>query len=385
MNLFCLIAASAAFSRGKLARPGRLACAGAAFGVACAVKFWAVTPSAVLLAGCLIVADQRNRRTRAYLAGLVAGFVLPAAPFVLAAPATFIRSTLLDQASRMGTFVPPSLRLAHVTGLIDVLNWKGKLSLFSGAHPIFGRSVVARISAASVGWLPMAVTVILVAAIAAGYAVGRRRLSHLDWFSLASAVLASVLILSYSAFFYHYPAFPAPWIALAAGCAAVGAAGCPGLVGFPRLRRALVAVFAVVILGVAALELHEVAPLSRPTNAAAARLIPEGACVVTDETSLMISADRFTPLRPGCPDIIDSLATTLALSHGVSVQGGAAKSRHVVAAWQAILSRADYVWLSPGNARRIPWTPELTSWFQRNFRPVGRHEPVSGRLYVRVG
>src|SRR5690349_17657650 len=64
MNLFCLIAASAAFSRGKLARPGRLACAGAAFGVACAVKFWAVTPSAVLLAGCLIVADQRNRRTR---------------------------------------------------------------------------------------------------------------------------------------------------------------------------------------------------------------------------------------------------------------------------------------------------------------------------------
>ncbi len=381
MNLFCLIAASVAFSRGMLARPARLAWAGAALGVACAVKFWAVVPSAVLLAGCLIVADQRSRRTRAYLAALVAGFVLPAAPFVLAAPATFTHSTLLDQASRMGTFVPPSLRLAHMTGLVDVLNWEGKLSLFSGAQSLFARSVVAYISSASAGWLPMVVTVILVAAITAGYAVGRRRLSHLDWFSLASAVLASALILSYSAFFYHYPAFPAPWLALVAG----GVAGCPGLVGSLRLRRALVAVFAVVILGVAALELHEVAPLSVPTTAAVGRLIPEGACVVTDETPLTISADRFAPLRPGCPDIIDSLATTLALSHGVSVQGGAAKSRHVVAAWQAILSQADYVWLSPGNARRIPWTPELTSWFRRNFRPVGRYAPNAGQLYVRVG
>lgn len=378
MNLFCLIAASAAFSNGMLARPARLAWAGVALGVAVAVKFWAVVPSAILLVLCLIVAEQRPRRMRAYLVGLVAGFVVPAVPFVLAAPVTFIRSTLLYQASRVGTFVPVSLRLAHVTGLIDVLNVEGKLSLHSGAHSLFAGSVLAHISSARTGWLPLALTAVLAAAIAIGYMRQRRRLSQLEWFSLATAALAGTLILSYSAFFYHYPASVAPWLALAAG----GAAG--GLTGSPRFQRMLVAAFAVVILGVAALQLDEVAPLSAPTSAAVGRLIPKGACVVTDVTPLTISANRFASLRPGCPDIIDSLATTLVLSHGVSVQGGAASSRYVVAAWQSILSRAEYVWLSPGNARRIPWTHELSSWFRQNFRPVGPYEPTIGQLYVRV-
>ena len=378
MNLLCLIAASAAFSNGMLARPARLAWAGAALGVAGAVKFWAVVPGAILLVLCLIVSEQRTRRTRAYLAGLVAGFALPAAPFVLAAPVTFIHSTLLYQASRVGTFVPVSLRLAHVTGLVDVLNGAGKLSLHAGAHSLFARSVLAGISSASTGWLPLAVTAVLVAAIAIGYLRERRRLDHLDWFSLATAVFAGALILSYSAFFYHYPAFVAPWLALAAGRAA------GGLAGSQPFQRTLVAVFAVVILCVAALQLHEVAPLTAPTSAAAGRLIPSGACVVTDKTILTISADRFAPLRADCPDIIDSLATTLALSHGVSVQGGAASSGHVVAAWQSILSRAEYVWLSPENARRIPWTQELSSWFRRNFRPAGPYSPETGQLYVRT-
>lgn len=379
MNLFCLVAASAAFSNGMLARPARLAWAGVALGVASAVKFWAVVPSAILLVLCLFVAEQRTRRTRVYVAGLAAGFVLSAAPFVLAAPVTFIRSTLLDQASRVGTFVPVSLRLAHMTGLIDVLNEKGKLSLHSGAHSLFAGSVLAHIHSVSAGWLPLAVTAVLAAAIAIGYVRARRRLSHLDWFSLATAAFTCALILLYSAFFYHYPAFAAPWLALAAG----GAAG--GLAGSPWFRRMLVGAFAVVILGIAALQLDEVAPLTAPASAAAGILIPTGACVVTDETSLTISANRFASLRPGCPDVIDSLATTLNLSHGVSIQGGAASSKYVVAAWQSIISRAEYVWLSPGNARRIPWTHELSSWFHRNFRPVGSYDPIIGRLYVRVG
>jgi len=171
----------------------------------------------------------------------------------------------------------------------------------------------------------------------------------------------------------------APWLALVAGRAA------GGLAGSLRFRRTLAAVFAVVILGVAALQLHEVAPLSAPTSAAAGRLIPSGACVVTDKTTLEISANRLAPLRADCPDIIDSLATTLVLSHGVSVQGGAASSRQVVTAWQSILGRAEYVWLSPENARRIPWTHELSGWFRQNFRPVGPYGTATGQLYVRVG
>jgi hypothetical protein len=377
MNLCCLLAANAAFRRGRIARPARLAWAGAALGVAGAVKFWAVVPAAVLLAVCVIAAGPRARRAGAYLAGLAAGFVLLVAPFALAAPATFVRSTLLDQASRVGTAVPLSLRLAHVTGLIDVMNTDGKLSLLAGSHSLFSDSVVAGLSSASAGWLPLVVTAIGVAAIAAGYFASPRRPSQLEWFSLGTLMLAAVLILSYSAFFYHYPAFVAPWLALAAA----GAAG--GLAGSRRFRRMLMAAFAVVIAAIAVIQVAEVAPASVTTSAATGRLIPKGACVVTDETSVVISADRFASPGAGCSDVIDALATTLVLSHGVSVQAGAAKSAPVVAAWQAILGRSDYVWLSGGNARRIPWTPALKAWFNANFRPVGPYDRSLGQLYVR--
>jgi hypothetical protein len=389
MNLCCLLAANAAFRRGRLARPARLAWAGAALGVAGAVKFWAVVPAAILLVACLIVADQRARRVRAYAGGLVAGFVLPVAPFALAAPATFVRSTLLDQASRVGTLVPLSLRLTHLTGLIDVVNTDGRLSLLAGSNSLFSNSVVAGLSTASVGWLPFAVTAVGVAAIAVGYGWSPRRPSHLEWFSLATLVLASVTILSYSAFFYHYPAFAAPWLALTAGGAAAGLAQrlaanrAPNRARSLRVRQALLAVFAVVIAAMTVIQVAEVVPARVTSSATTGRLIPKGACVVTDETSIVISADRFASPGPGCSDVIDALATTLVLSHGVSVQAGAAKSASVVAAWQAVLSRSDYAWLSGGNARRIPWTRALTAWFHANFRPVGPFDPSLGQLYVR--
>jgi hypothetical protein len=379
MNLCCLLAANAAFQRGRIARPARLAWAGAALGVAGAVKFWAVVPAVVLLAVCLIVTGQRARRVGAYLAGLAAGFILPVAPFALAAPAAFVRSTLLYQASRVGTTSPLSLRLAHVTGLIDVITTDGKLQ--AGSHSLLSTSVVAGLATTSAGWLPFAVTAVGVATIAAGYFASPRRRSHLEWFSLVTMVLATVLILRYSAFFYHYPAFVAPWLALTAGGAAAGLL--QSLAGRHRFRRVLMAAFAVVIAGIAVLQVAEVATVSATSSAAIGRLIPKGACVVTDETSMAISADRFSSPGPGCSDIIDSLATTLVRSGGVSVQAGAAKSAAVVAAWKAILGRSDYVWLSAGNPRRIPWTPALTAWFHQNFRPVGPSNPSLGQLYVR--
>ena len=149
------------------------------------------------------------------------------------------------------------------------------------------------------------------------------------------------MIVGYSAFFYHYADFPAPWLALSLG----GAAG--ALAGHRRWSLVLVRVFAVVIVLVAVVQIREMYPTRHSGAEAVAHEIPPGACVVTDEVSLSIAADRFANLPPGCPDIIDSLADTLVLSNGVSVQGGAQNMPAVVAQWQTWFSKADYVWLSP--------------------------------------
>ncbi len=206
--------------------------------------------------------------------------------------------------------------------------------------------------------------------------------SPLEWFSAATAAAACVAIVSYSAFFYHYPDFPAPWLALTAG----GAAG----VVMRSPVRVVAGAITVAFGLVAALQVAEIYPMKQVTAQAVAHQIPRGSCVVTDEVSLTIAADRFTGYPASCPIIVDSLAQTLVLSSGVSVQGGAARMPSVVAAWKAWLSRADYVWFTPGrgpgggSARRIPWTPGLLRWFEQSFTAVGAYSWGIGRLYVRT-
>ena len=220
--------------------------------------------------------------------------------------------------------------------------------------------------------------------LAIGYLWEPGRPSPLEWYVLAAAGATVAAVLGYSAFFYHYPAFAAPWLALSFGCAAGAVAS--GFRARPQVRRALIGCCAVVVLAVAAFQVSELRGLRATSVYPDRALIPAGSCVVSDEISLAIAANRFTAARPGCPEVLDGLAQTLVLSNGVSVQGGAAGHPDVVAAWQNILSRADYVWLSPNNARRIPWTPGLTAWFAANFQPlpVRGHARGLGQVYEHV-
>jgi hypothetical protein len=381
MNLLCLVGANFAFRRGHLARPRRLLWAGIAFGAAGTIKYWAAAPAAVLLVFCLLVTSERTRRVRFYLAGLAAGFVIPVLPFAIGAPMTFLRSTILYQATRAGSSVPVSLRLAHLTGLIDFLNSRGRISLTAGSRSMFATGSTADTSSSSAGWLPFAVAAILVAIIAVAYAWNPRRPSPLEWFALITACTASVAVLGYSAFFYHYPSWAAPWIAIVVG----GAAG--PLAGKHRFQRGLVYGAGAVIVCAALFEGYGIGGLRVGTTTPVSQYIPPGACVVTDEVSLTISSDRFTAARPGCPDVVDSLATTLVLSGGISDQGGALNMPSVVAAWQSILSRADYVWVSTNSDRRIPWLQKpvpspLWVWFTQRFTPVTGKTDL-GQLFKR--
>jgi hypothetical protein len=392
MNLACLLAATAAFRDGRLASPKWLAWAGVAFGCGVAVKFWAAIPAAVLLAVCLLArppaGTSRGRRAGSLLGGAVGGFAVLAGPFALADPSGFIHQTLLYQVSRVGSYSPVSLRLAHLTGLIDMLSRTGKLAVpGSTAHSLFAMGAEASTRTVAVGWPAFAAAAAGIAVIAAGYLTRVRQRTPLEWFALAAAVAATVAVMGYSAFFYHYPDFPAPWLAIAAGTA-VGSLACLIQGGEPRARaarRVVGAAVAVVILAVAAAEARELAPARVPASPpSASALVPAGSCLLADQVSFAIAANRFTAPGPGCPDVVDSLATTLALSGGVSPQGGAGQQPRVVAGWEAIFGQARYVWLSGGASARIPWTPALQAWFAAHFRLLAAYPGYgASKLYVR--
>jgi hypothetical protein len=367
MNLLCLLGANAAFRSGRLSpRPVHLAWAGIALGFGSVVKFWAMAPAAVLLVICVAAGgDQRVRRTVAYLAGLAGAFIVPLLPFVLSGPGTFFRSTVTYQAARVGTYTPVSLRLAHITGLVDVLNYYGNVA-WAGANSLFAQSVVADTAPANPHVLPELAALVLAGLIAVGFVVGRRDIGHAEWFALATAILALAAIMVYSAFFYHYPAFPGPWLAIVTGVAVGTLAARLSL----NLRRVAAGVVAAVLAAAAVVQLVQVSELTLPAHSELiTSQIPPGACVVTDETSLLISADRFEAAKPGCPVVIDSLATTLVLTRGVSIQGGAGKNASAIAAWEHILGQAQYVWLSPNHWRRIP-QPSPWTWFNDHFKQI---------------
>lgn len=397
MNLLCLAGANLAFADGRLTgRTSRLAWAGVIIGVAGSVKFWAGAPAVVLLIICLLDRRelgwrQRGRPVLAYLGGLTAGFAVPVLPFLALGPGTFLRSTIVYQAARTGSYVSLSERLAHITGVIDLLDQAGRITVSAGANSLFGQAVIADTAPMSWTALPFAAFVVLVLLVAAGFWLSRPELRQVEWFALATAVCALAAILVYSAFFYHYPAFPGPWLAIVAGVAL-------GQLIFripaAALRQALLGVVAVIMACAVGLQIADVTPLRTPPGAdEISRMIPPGSCVVGDEVALLIMANRFESAKPGCPVVIDALATTLALTGGVSVQAGAEKDRSAVLAWRNILLHAQYIWFSPNQWKRVPFGYGTADWkwFTDHFRQIVPDNPDDrpniyihgiGELYV---
>jgi alpha-1,2-mannosyltransferase len=405
MNLCCLLAATAAFRAGALAGPRRLALAGIALGFAGSIKFWAAAPAAILLIIIALVPQQRWQRLRWYVPCVVAGFGVPVAAVAGTTPLRFLRYTLLYQATRAGSSTAMALRLDHLTGLVLVLAQRG-FGITPGSYTLFQAESTASMETTVVGVAaPLLVAVAAAALLLFPYARWWRERTHLEWFALGTAALACLAILSYSAFFYHYPAFPAPWLAISAGAAAGALASrasrargshqetqAEGVTEAARAarpgqgRRAGrwgTAVVAVVVAAVALVELVQLSAVRVQGNPGVASVIPAGSCVISDQVSMTIAANRFTT-APGCPDVVDALAQTLVLSHGASPAGGAGKQQAVVAAWESIFSQAQYVWLTSGYQARIPWTPQLNAWFHEHFHEVQvLHHYVDSRIYER--
>jgi hypothetical protein len=348
--LFCLLGTCVLFEGDELAGERRLGWAGLAFGLAGAIKIWAVFPFAIALLCCA----PHRRRAVPLLLGAAAGFVAVSLPFFALAPRTYVRDVLVVQLTRAPSAggISVGRRLADLTGV--------------GGMPDVGASVDAAVAVAA-GFVLLVACAFLVTP----------RPRRLDWFALGSAVAAVVPMLAAPDFFHHYAYFTIFFLALLLGlsCDRLLRALASRTAG-RNLRRVSAAGLAFVVLtGVFALVEGRRLLLAEPRvlgtgdpGPAIARAIPRGACVVTDQPALTLVADRFVP-RGGCPAIVDPFYTWLAYGQAKPPPSKGPYSERLVAAWRSWFSTADDAVLSR-RASRIPWSPALRAWFRQHFRRV---------------
>jgi alpha-1,2-mannosyltransferase len=368
LNLFCLIGALLVFDGDQITGSRRLAWGGVAYGVAVAVKLWALVPLAVV--GVLVL--RRPRRLALLAAGAVAGLAVPVLPFLAMAPGAFVNDVVISQFVRDDiNRTPPVSSLARLTDLAG-------FSLFQQRSD----------------WVSVVLLVVIGAAIPLAYVAGcmaaRRPPAALDWYAVVGLVAIVVMFLWPYNYWSHYGAFAGPFIALVFALPA-------GRLRpqeyrnhlLPALAVGLVAAVLIVGIGVRQFAAETRLQTSTTLAASADRLIPAGSCVLTNDIALTVSADRFTSSQAGCPAMVDAWGTLLSMTHGQKMFASTQVLYSVAAMWQSAFSSTRYVWLESGSQGQIPWTPELYAYFSRHFRLIGlvngpgsRYAPEGG-LYVR--
>ena len=367
--LFCLAGALAVFDGDRLAGHRRLLWGGVVFGFAGAVESWAIIPVLVVV----LLALPRPRRAAILVGGIAAGFLVPVLPFAALDPRRFYQSVFTAQLVRYGQVrVPLWTRLSYLTGLNDL-------------HHVT-HAELALMTVVLVGFV--AVT------MAAAWLVTRRPPPPLEWFGVGTAALVVVAFMWPPGFFFHFPAFLAPFLGLALAlpasrllAAARPAAARIGVA--PATRWIALGVTGLVVVAFAVIQTRTEAALTPRVGpaavAAARRAIPPGACVVTDQVSFTIAANRLSSDVRGCPEMIDPLGTDYALSPGRDGLNGAGQVPAVAAIMRNAFGHAQYIWLAGMyNLRRIAWTPALRAYFKANFVQI-RRDNKGDTLYVRRG
>jgi len=364
----------AAFDRDRVsASSRRLGWGGVLLGLAGAVEGWAIVPVLVLLAVIVVTGPAgraRWRRAGWFTAGVSAGFVVPVAPFAAASPHGFYRSLITAQ---VGPRLHP-MRVGAVARLRDLAGLTGLKQLPPGEVVV----------------IAVVIALAIIALTAAAWYLTRTPPPPLDAFALAATAAVTGMLWWPAQFHYHFAAFLAPFLAAAialpaARCASALAATGPAAaqwlpLGVPFLAAALLALFAVIQVGTEGGLRPYISPAA---ITATSKAIPRGSCVVSDEVSYLLMANRFSSDVPGCSQLVDGLGTDLALSGGLTPATGAGRVRAVAATWRSAFSHAGYALLSVLNARRVAWTPALRAYFRAHFALAAR-DARGDALYART-
>jgi glycosyl transferase family 87 len=426
--LFCLLGALAVFDSDQLANPRRLLLGGLALGFAGAVKVWAILPVLVIFA--LLI--RRRRAATRFVAGVVIGFAVPVLPFALSAPATFYRSVIIAQLVRSDVRVPQGFRLQQLLGLTHTSQLATPVLVIIGAVVVVIIALVSVLASRLAGPPPP----LEVFALASFALVVAAFLWPADFYyhyaGFFTPFVALAIALPFSRLLNALPAGrtrdaagttapgdgarqagsgPVPQTGAAAsaegsvpppaspaetgaaegGRAGTGAANAgerrPGLLQrhatlVQRSAAAAAATTLLVLTGLQiAAESQEASQVPADEITQAARLIPPGACVGTDQVSYTIAINRFVSSKPGCSEMVDGVGTDYAYS-GHNGLAKEATTPAVEAAWLAEFRTAQYLWLTSQVDKRIPWTPRLLVYLHTHFKPLTDGPDF---VYVRTG
>jgi hypothetical protein len=371
LAMFCLIGALLIFEGDHLtSKTKRLLWGGVAFGFGGAVEPWAI----FLVIIVALLALRWPRRMLTYVAGVAIGFGFPVLPFAALAPSQFFEATIVAQiGSRAGaTRVPMRTRLINMTGLNDLSHPSHRL--------VLGAALLIVVVVAGCLFLSLLLT--------------RRLPPALDLFAVGGTVLIVAAFIWPTQFHYHFGAFLAPFLAMAIALP-VSALGHDvrqsfsvgdAVVPVARWGAAGVAVLAVLIMAVVQFnwETSNAPHLPLKVVTSAEHMIPPGSCLLADEVSFAVMANRLVSDVPGCPLLLDATGSNYAFSHGRDPETGAAGFPRVDAMWTYAFHHAQYIWLSGLNNHRIAWTPQLRGYFQSHFTRIifAGH---AGALYRRDG
>ena len=346
----------------------RLLLGGIALGFACAVKLWAVLPIAAVLVVCLWL--NSVRRSRPVLLGIILGVGIPTLLALAIAPVQFVHEVVVTQVVRTppnGTTWSVGSRISSITGLDGLGN----------IHVSSDTSIAALIALAA-----LTVVVFL-------YPV--RRLP-LDWMILLATILVVPAMLIVREFYVSYAWFPSVMLALLIGVdvgrvtailrrlpfRSIGGAGRGAATWLVALAVSAVCVAIVLPKD----EAYARGYLSNASNPGPelAQYISPGACVVFDEATLAINANRLIS-SASCPPLVDPFGQWLVDEPENPPPSSGPYTDDLVRFWTQTLQQADYLIEVAPQSDFIPWTASVSAYVGAHFVLV--HSQPGAYLYER--
>lgn len=339
-----------------------LAISGVFFGLAALIKLWAIFPFVALV---LTLLPRYGRRVFHMVGVSGAVFISVCLPFLALAPVKFISQVFVEQLNREAI---PS----------DTVGITHRLIFLTGLNP------TSLVSTAAVAVFVFGLLACLVAATF----WRRDQRGHLDTFLVLAALLSVLAILAAPESYNYYGYFTAPFLLGVVGILFGHWSPVAGnLIRRIPVSKPLRRISSwLVTISAAALTFALVLYVttfytnyawangywSRDFNAIT-HLIPRGSCVVYDQVSYGVFANRLQSSKPGCPSVVDPSGMWMAWGYQLIPPAHA-----FTAEWKSYFEKAQYVVLSHPGAQGIPWDKNLSDWFKRNY------QLISSSSYVHI-